>query len=419
MNCKKPKFQVMVFLCLLLSGFITTPSYAFFPPKTPNFTEVNSLPDTSLFTFTLSSQPGIRNASFLETFNTYTNINGTIENWHELKVNPETANSWRQNPSFIQFLYHQNFQPWSFHLNIGLQRDIEAWYWDPLGSNLPQEVDELNINTQPEFWVQYNSDHFHLQMGQFQPKIGPSQDRGVVVSGPLLHRGLQTQIQHQGFSFTWFWSSLDPHLSEPEQDLQATSPVSNARFQNYNELSKNLFLHRFDYQWSKLRIGMTETLLLGGKYPDFWETQPFTVYHNNYPDGYGNTMLAFDIDFTPNKQHRIFAEVSFDDLTGGGAEDENNSSNIMAYILGYHFDQEFGENTLSSRVEFIHVNPIYGNRDLPLLQYTQREVLRSNYRPPPWMLSRARCQRPMVRPRMASTQLECQLPTRLSTKRFI
>lgn len=318
---------------------------------------------------------GIRNRSLAETFNKRSDIEA-----YELKADAETVQDWKTSPPPLELYYHETLQNWSFHLHIGILRDFEAWYREEQGLQIPLNTNELNINAQPEFWASYDSHPVRFKLGQFQPHYSPSQDRGVVLSGPNLHKGIESSLSLRRFHFSWFWSSLDPHLNRQELEFQSTSPVVNAREVVYDQLSKNLFIHRLEYETQSLKIGMMECLLIGGKSPELWETQPFNVYHNNYPDGYGNTMLSFDFVYKFLKNNQVSGEISLDDLIGGPAEDKNTNSNIMAWNLSYLFTQKFPSGEFSAQLEYIHVDPSYGNRDLPLLQYTHREVLKSNFR---------------------------------------
>lgn len=338
---------------------------------------LSTLQDSSKLRFSLhlEASPGVRNTSFVQV---HEQFKGT--NWHSLKVDPETANSWDNTHAPIEVQLLQSTGPWTLYLEGGIQRDIEAWYQDSHGANIPHNIDEVNISSTPEFWGQYQDSLFHLQLGQFQPRFGPSPERGVVISGPALHRGLETGLHFYGHQFTWFWSSLDPHLSAAEQEVQSTSPISNARGQVYNQAVKNLFVHRLDLRFGIIELGFMESVIIGGKQADFWEVQPFTVYHNNYPDGYGNNLLSLDFKLQVHPTTSLYGEIGLDDLTGGNAESSENSSNTIAWMLGTYYERPYLGGTLKNRLEIIKISPAYGNRDLTLLEYTQRQVIRSNYR---------------------------------------
>lgn len=320
--------------------------------------------------------PGIKDLSFEEIQAEFPG-----QNWVALKADPQSARSWRQagNPLHLKLQYELNH--WTVYLNGGLNRDFKAWYDDPSGSNLPLSADQLNINANPEAWVRYQGDFLDFQLGQFRPEFGPSPERGVSISGAPFHRGFLSSLKFPLVKFSWLWSSLDPYMSSTEREFQNTSPISNARGEVYNQEVKNLLVHRLDFHWHSLELGLMESMIIGGHNPQLWEVQPFTVYHNNYPDGYGNTMLSIDLNWQVDERTQLYGELALDDLTGGNAESSQNSSNISSWILGYSYERQFMKGLLQTRAEYIHVDPAFGNRDLTLLEFTSREVLRSNFIP--------------------------------------
>ncbi len=325
-----------------------------------------------------SFNPGIRRATFNQEFDHYNHSNPGA-NWYALRVDSETAQSWQSQPHFIELSYLFQSGPWTLQAKGGLGRDIEAWYRDELGSNIPQGINELNINSTPQAFAQYQDDYFKFKIGQYQPIFGPTPKRSVTINSELIHKGLESRLQLGDASMTWFWSSLDPTLSTDEKKLQSQSLVSNARGATYTDELKSLYMHRLDYNLGKLELGIMESIIIGGKQASFWEIQPITVYHNNYPDGYANTLLSIDFKWTQN-YNTLFGEIGMDDLTGGNAESSENSSNIIAWRLGYQYERPYLGGKLKTQIEVVSVDPIYGNRDLPLLPFTQRQVLRSNYR---------------------------------------
>lgn len=359
------------------------PAETDFLPKTTLPTQDDSLSlDFFHIDFFLISQPGVRRPTFKQRHEQFKG-----DNWYALKIDPETFLSWRQTQAPVTFRALKAFGNWKLYLNGGITRDVEAWYRDEWGVNLPQNTEELNISSQPEAWVSYDDTYFHLQAGQFFPQFGPSPQRSVVISQLNLHRGVDASLRFQtrvfgSGSYRWFWSSLDSHLSEEEASIQATSLVSNARGRSYDALSKNLFAHRLEWNFAQLDLGLMETVIIGGKSPEFWEVQPFTVYHNNYPDGYGNTLLSLDFKYKWNTHHAFYGELGIDDFTGGQAENINNSSNILAWVLGYEYNRAISGGHIETRFEVVKVDAAYGNRDLPLLEFTGREAIRSNYRLP-------------------------------------
>jgi hypothetical protein len=268
---------------------------------------------------------------------------------------------------------------------------VEAWYQDPYSHNIIAGDNEIDINTPSHMYLQYIGEITTFKVGRFPQKFGPSPTRSLVISGAPWHDAVRFALKTGFLNFTFFASSLNPYLTgapgtlgenlvDAEWEKQKSTPVSNQRKRIYNKMSKTLFAHRFTLDFHPLEVSIMESIIIGGKHPDFRDINPFIAWHNNYPDGFSNLILSLDAKYQWKTGVLTYGEFAMDDLRGGNAEEKESSANILAYMLGHQHSLKLSDFKFTFGSEWIKTSANYGNRDLPLLKWTSRHALRSNYR---------------------------------------
>ena len=82
---------------------------------------------------------------------------------------------------------------------------------------------------------------------------------------------------------------------------------------------------------------------------------------------YGSSQVLFGIDF----------EVNAGEVNGEG---KGTAPTTTAWVLGWSQDFHMEDQLFKARLEWVQVDPHWGNQDLPLLKISQRINWRSNYR---------------------------------------
>jgi hypothetical protein len=339
----------------------------------------DTLKSVVYFDINMGYHPTPHEQSFLETTESFGG------NWNSLRVDPIDHYYWRNTPSFLSLNFELERGGLFFRGTLPFQKDIEAWYKS--SHNVITGINEFDVNIPTRSFVGYSNDWAHLQFGRFKHKNGPSESRGVSLSTINPLDGLWSFADFGPFRAEVFYASLNPWMiqsEDPSQDelsRQSQNLAPNQRDRIYDTPVKTLMSHRLEWRHKLFILGLTEYALIGGKTPGLKEFSPFTAWHNNFGSGYTNSALSSDL-VVNIKDSKLYGEISLDDINSGeaGGEGEGTRGTTMAWLLGasHAFETPIGH--FFSRLEFISVDPSYGNHELPLLQATDRQVLTSNYR---------------------------------------
>ena len=95
----------------------------------------------------------------------------------------------------------------------------------------------------------------------------------------------------------------------------------------YSEPSKALFIHRVELiLFEKLRLSLNELKLVGGKYPDLADANPFGIF-TLLGEGYSNSMLGVDFSLIPVKGWQLYGQLAVDDFLVPETESERKITN--------------------------------------------------------------------------------------------
>ena len=339
--------------------------------------------------FTLKSSfgvySGLKNESFTDTLDQF------IGNWYALRIDHETALSYENVPDLLEFIVSSRVDStWHLYYHFNMRRDIEAWYQDNLGNNLFTLDNDFDINIPFHFFLRYSVEPVSFKVGRFPQKFGFSPTRGVAISGSPWYDAIKSSIVLGPVSYQDFFASLNPYLtgapgspgyylSNTEWAIQSTAPLATQRYRVYNEMSKSLIVQRLNIQYKSFQFAAMESMVLGGKYPTLRDVNPFMMWHNLFQNGYVNEIISLECKYNFSPQFNIYSEIAFDDLIGG-TEDKYTSSNIYAVLAGGQFYHAFKGSETTFGIEWISTDDNYGTYDLPLLNWTSRQVYRSNFR---------------------------------------
>ena len=172
---------------------------------------------------------------------------------------------------------------------------------------------------------------------------------------------------------------FDPYLDEELFLIQKnTSYDRNSdrhRIENfgYSDPSKTLFIHRVEWIFfEKLRLSLSELNLIGGKYPDLSDANPFGVSHNNLGEGFSNSMLGLDFSLIPFDGFQIYGQFAMDDFvvqsTESGAEDYKPTA--LAWSFGTRKVYKSSNFYVSPKIEYYKIYTWMYNQWLPYLKWT-------------------------------------------------
>ncbi len=354
--------------------------------------------DTSKWDHSIEIQvkPGIQTTLLNGEFglDTLDNFGG---NWKAMSIDAEYAHDWEGKDPFVYFTINEKYSSYfEVFLEYGIKKDLEAFQDQSIAHNTVYNPNEMDINLSFENWISLKNDLLGMKVGRQALSYGPSKSRGVAFSGAPYHDAIETSIQFPHVTYYMTFTAINPYLGgTPIQSSSPNAvdqfPIGSEEYQQrqhgsvpnqhriYDEPYKHVAYHRLDISIGLARIGLVEQLVIGGKYPDLRDINPMLYWHNNYGDGFSNSITSLDLALNFKSVGSFYIEVALDDVQYGDAEKGGNPA-VFAALAGWNHTFSIYNGNLKVLFEAIYTDPLYGNSKLPLLKHTNRTVYKSNYR---------------------------------------
>jgi len=174
---------------------------------------------------------------------------------------------------------------------------------------------------------------------------------------------------------------FDPFLNEQELERQketsfdGNSDRSGLEDFGYCDPSKTLFIHRLEFNlFDRLRLSLNELNLIGGKYPDLSDANPFGIAHNNLGEGFSNNMLGVDASFIPTNGWQIYGQFAMDDFLVPDTEEgaTGYKPTAFAWGLGTRLVGKTSKYYISPKIEYYKIYTWMYNQWVPYLKYTAK-----------------------------------------------
>jgi len=315
--------------------------------------------------------------------------------WFALRIPLENGLAYEQLPGMLTLTMSANIDSTlEFKTVLPFRRDLEAWYTDPLGSSWFTQGSELDINQPEEGYFLWNNRAGFVKMGRFKPDMGPSPNSIALGSGVPYHDAIWWHVAIGVARFDWFLSSLNPTLEGTPDSVGGQAPVGseawqqshyttpNQRNRSYTEPEKTLLLHRVGWDASWGWFAMIEQELIGGKALAPRDFNPFTVWHDQFSDGYSKSSLTAELGIRPHAGTKIYGQLDYEDIDSPVGETSGATApTTYSYLVGWRQDYRKDSTlTLWSRLDYVYTDPDINNAHLPLLRMTSRILYRSNFR---------------------------------------
>lgn len=307
-------------------------------------------------------------------------------NWYAAQVHSEDANNFVQLPYIVALNLDGKYKNIKWRAIYPIKRDIEAWLKSDDKSNIPLSFDEIDINSINDAFIYYSDSLNSLKLGRFIPDYKVNGFNSVHLNFQNYTEGLhyifKGNVAHYSFSAYSLnsWLSQNNPNGESESYLQETNKAINQKNRTYTEPIRTLFYHSIHFDLNYFKIGFKESALIGGKVPGFAQISPFTFWHNNYGDGYTNTVTSIDLQSTVlDKRLKFLAEFAMDDITAGSAENPESGEQVLATQIGFKYIHKIESRPYLSAF-WINTHSKWGEHPLPLLRLSQRKTLSTNNR---------------------------------------
>lgn len=309
--------------------------------------------------------------------------------WNARRIDPEIAHQWDTLPSLGSLGFGARRDSFTIHCVLPLRRDLEAWARDPIGGNVLEGVDELDMNVPYEGWIRLGGTHFgSFQLGRFRRSFSES-PHGVILGSNIVHDAAWWSLPMGHWRFDWFASSLNPWLKGIAQDLptdtgseaghQASRTITNQRGRIYQDPYKTLFVHRLQYANRGWTLGIVEQLIVGGKAPSLRDALPVQVWHDDYGDGFSKVSTSLDISWQNAALGEFHAQGLFEDVAVPVGEVVGVDPRVIfGTNTGWAGGGAAGPGSWFARLDFTATSPTLNNHRVPLLRGVSRRLYRSN-----------------------------------------
>lgn len=195
--------------------------------------------------------------------------------------------------------------------DIDLRETISSFYKRNYYSNVPYQFNILNdildLNFPRYAYAESTLGKFYLSIGRRPISWGPATHQFAISKDvPYLDNiwaDYTTELKNGTFNFNYVVISMNKLAF---------------RYTSEGITPKTVIAHRVSWSWDSFRFSIGELNLVYGRYPDFFDMNPFSVYHNLYQEG--SNVMAFGeieglIDLGKAGKLRLYGEMVMDDFS--------------------------------------------------------------------------------------------------------
>jgi len=293
----------------------------------------------------------------------------------------ENAYLYERTPPMLNVKLEWNLKRVSLYTEFALKNNYNFFY-QSFATNVPPiweaHLEGADLNFPYTACLLYDDEDFYVVVGRSKTRWGSS-DFPVALSDVSPCFNHFTFSTRGMFAYTFQIVSINPVLTKVEWEKQTSLvPVNADPTSPYTEKVKTLVTHRLDVSpLRSLRIGFGELTMVGGKVPDLFSISPLAIWHNNYNEGYTNTMFSVDFSWVPFRGFELHGEFVLDDLVGKTELGEKPTAYAFNVGVRKGVDTPLGKVLLG--IEFAKANEFVYNTFLPYLKFYNRIVYVTNH----------------------------------------
>lgn len=224
------------------------------------------------------------------------------------------------------------------------------------------DVGDVDFSIPKRAFAAFGGKNWSVQIGRDKLSWGPGVSGNFMLSDHLKYHNLgRFTAYSNNFKYTLV-SSFFPH----PQDYYDSSGVKPKQWQGDTISGLNMFLaHRLEWRMFKDKVGfaLSEAIMYQSddNTLDLRILNPSMIYHNYYIRSNANSLLSFELNYTPIKRLNIYGQLAIDEFALVGepipGKDEGAFPSAFAYMLGVKGDYPLKEGLLYGSFEFILTDP--------------------------------------------------------------
>ena len=242
----------------------------------------------------------------------------------------------------------------------------------------PCVMDEINCNFPLRAIGSLGGEHWNFSIGRDKLSWGPGESGNLMMGDHIpYHNNARFTGFSDKFKYTFSMSSFTHPLNYLEEDMKTPkfeegSPYSDNRdrldyWQSADKNGISMFIaHRLEWRIiDKIGMALTESIMYqseNNKF-DLMILSPTAVFHNYYIRGNANSLLSFDIDYTPIKYLNLYGSLIIDEFRLPGECDPWGPPSAHGWILGAKTGVPLGDGMLYGSLEAAYTDPYLYLRD--------------------------------------------------------
>ena len=314
----------------------------------------------------------------------FTNFSFQVGGWWKVYYEPSTFYIIDDIPPFLKITFNFTNDPMAFHLEVFSGKEYMALRKWPNTSffyipNAPHI--SLDMRFPYTSYLSFDLGDQRITLGRNKVKWGCWR-YPVALSGrfPYLDN-FSYSARFKYLSYSFIIASINPVLSKDEWKVQSSiRPVNADPLSPYNEKSKNLVAHKLSIHPSdSLEISVGELTMVGGKSLDLFSLDPLAILHNNFNEGYTNSMLDTSLSWTFFKGWSYYFEIALDDIAIPLTERADIKPTAYGLTTGIVKTFDLLGNHGYIEMSYTKISRWMYNTFLPYLKFNARYVFLSNY----------------------------------------
>lgn len=259
------------------------------------------------------------------------------------------------------------------------------WGASALTTNIPlvapAVLTDLDFNVPYRAFGAFGGKGWSVQVGRDKMSWGPGETGNFVMSDNLLYQNMgRIATYGKNFKYT-FATSFFPHPSEyyPVID-DTTGAFINNGTQVTLASGLNMFIgHRLEWRGLQNKVGFTLTEAImyqsADNTLDLRVLSPTAIFHNYYIRNNANSIISFELDYTPFRYVNLYGQAVVDEFALPGEPvpgvDNDALPNGYGFMAGLKGSYPIGKGMLFGSAEWARTDPYLYLRDIGTWAHSQ------------------------------------------------
>jgi len=255
--------------------------------------------------------------------------------------------------------------------------EVKDNYWNII--SLKNNFKELDMEIPFRAFLSIGNNNWRVTYGRDKLDMGNGETGNMMLSDyPDFYDFLFVTTYWNYFKFSAGYIYLEPWLTPSEKALE---PFPN-RIEYFGERYKAFLFHRLELRfWEKVNFSITESLIMGGMYPQIRDFNFMAVFHSWYEFERSNGALEADLEITPYKWINLYGQFFLNEYQTEYEEKSNSYPTALGYLGGIKAYYPVKTGYLNAGFEWAKTDPLLYNRYNPFLTYVTRRRIWSFYPP--------------------------------------